>query len=66
MEKQFEKILDKDEKIIKVVKPIKSKLYFATLVNVILVSLAFSLPMIFAMIAEFRIVTSPFRTLCKC
>lgn len=47
MEKQFEKILDKDEKIIKVFKPVKSKLYFATFINVFFFSLfsAIALPL---------------------
>mgnify|MGYP000961816594 CR=1 FL=1 len=53
MENQFEKILDKDEKIIKVFKPIKSKLYFATLVNVFLFSLFIAIPVAIVLLVEF-------------
>lgn len=53
MEKQFEKILDKDEKIIKVFKPLKSKLYFSTFVNVFLFTLFLALPLAIAFFTSF-------------
>lgn len=50
MEKEFEKVLDKDEKIIKVVKPVKAKLNFVVFASLIFISLFMLIPAVIGVV----------------